>query len=104
MSAASPTPPDLPPELFDGVLAAAIGAVSFLVRVLCSTETHSLGYIFRRTLTAGLTALLVGAATQGYFSSDGMAFAAAGCAGYASPELLDALLARIRRAGANKGK
>jgi hypothetical protein len=40
--------------------------------------------------------LLVGLATKGYFSSEGMAFAAAGCAGYASPELVDLLLAKIK--------
>ena len=33
---------------------------------------------------------------KGYFSSEGMAFAAAGCAGYASPELVDLLIARIK--------
>jgi hypothetical protein len=55
-----------------------------------------MGYILRRTATAGLTSLLVGMATRGYFSSEGMAFAAAGCAGYASPELLDLLLAKIK--------
>jgi hypothetical protein len=73
-----------------------IGSAAWLVRYLCSTERHSLGYIFRRTATAGLTSLLVGVATKGYFSSEGMAFAAAGCAGYASPELVDLLIARIK--------
>jgi hypothetical protein len=73
-----------------------IGSASWLVRYLCSTEKHSLGYIARRTATAGLTSLLVGIGTKGYFSSEGLAFAAAGCAGYAAPELTDALLARIK--------
>lgn len=91
----------MPVALRDLGFGILIGSAAWLVRYLCSTEKHSLGYIFRRTATAGLTSLLVGIATKGYFSSEGMAFAAAGCAGYASPELVDLLLAKIK---AMKGK
>ena len=91
-----PTPDDVPVSLRDVGIGIAIGSVAWLVRYACSLEKHSLGYIFRRTATAGLTSLLVGIATKGYFSSEGMAFAAAGCAGYASPELVDLLLAKIK--------
>ena len=91
-----PSPDDMPIALRDIGFGILIGSTAWLVRYLCSTEKHSLGYIFRRTATAGLTSLLVGVATKGYFSSEGMAFAAAGCAGYAAPELWDALLARAR--------
>ena len=91
-----PSPDEMPVALRDIGFGILIGAAAWLVRYLCSTERHSLGYIFRRTATAGLTSLLVGVATKGYFSSEGMAFAAAGCAGYASPELVDLLLARIK--------
>ena len=104
MSAALPNPPnpeDVPVSLRDISVGILIGSTAWLVRYACSLEKHSLGYIFRRTATAGLTSLLVGMATKGYFSSEGMAFAAAGCAGYASPELVDLLLARIK---AMKGK
>ena len=104
MSAALPQPPtpdEIPVSLRDVSYGILIGSTSWLVRYLCSTDKQSLGFIARRTATAGLTSLLVGMATKGYFSSDGMAFAAAGCAGYASPELVDLLLARIR---AMKGK
>ena len=104
MSAALPNPPtpdEVPVSLRDIGFGIVIGAASWFVRYLCSTERHSLGYIARRTATAGLTSLLVGIATKGYFSSEGLAFAAAGCAGYASPELVDAGLARIK---AMKGK
>ena len=97
----SPQPDDLPVSIRDIGFGILIGSAAWLVRYLCSTERHSLGYIFRRTATAGLTSLLVGVATKGYFSSEGMAFAAAGCAGYASPELVDLLIARIK---AMKGK
>ena len=91
-----PSPDEMPVALRDIVFGTLIGAAAWLIRYLCSTEKHSLGYILRRTATAGLASLLVGLATKGYFSSEGMAFAAAGCSGYASPELVDALLARIK--------
>jgi hypothetical protein len=96
-----PSPDDIPVSLRDVSFGVLIGSASWVVRYLCSTKKHSLGYIFRRTATAGLTSLLVGVATKGYFSSEGMAFAAAGCAGYASPELMDLLMAKIK---AMKGK
>jgi len=86
----------MPVALRDIVFGVMIGAIAWLVRYLCSTDKHSLGYILRRTATAGLASLLVGVATKGYFSSEGVAFAAAGCAGYASPELVDLLLAKIK--------
>ena len=96
---ALPTPPapdDMPVALRDIVFGILIGSAAWLIRYLCSTEKHSLGYILRRTATAGLASLLVGLATKGYFSSEGIAFAAAGASGYAAPELWDALLARAR--------
>ena len=86
----------MPVALRDIVFGVLIGAAAWLIRYLCSPDKYSMGYILRRTATAGLTSLLVGMATKGYFSSEGMAFAAAGCAGYASPELLDLLLAKIK--------
>jgi hypothetical protein len=91
-----PNPEDIPVSLRDVGFGILIGSTSWLVRYLCTTERHSFGYVARRTATAGLTSLLVGLATKGYFSSEGMAFAAAGCAGYASPELVDLLMARIK--------
>jgi len=96
---ALPTPPshdDLPVAFRDIVIGITIGAAAWLIRYLCSPDRYSMGYILRRTATAGLASLLVGLATKGYFASEGMAFAAAGCAGYAAPELWDALLARAR--------
>jgi len=99
VSAALPQPPspeEIPVSIRDLGFGILIGSASWLVRYFCSTERHTLGYIARRTGTAGLTSLLVGLGTKGYFSSEGLAFAAAGCAGYASPELVDLLLARIK--------
>lgn len=91
-----PQPEDVPVSVRDIGIGILIGSASWLVRYFCSMEKQSLGYIARRTATAGLTSLLVGMATKGYFSSEGLAFAAAGCAGYASPELVDLLIARIK--------
>lgn len=91
-----PTPDEVPVEARDIGMGILIGAVSWLVRYFCSPDRNSLGYIARRTATAGLTSLLVGIATKGYFSSEAIAFAAAGASGYASPELVDLLLARIK--------
>lgn len=99
MSAAipPPTPDDIPVSLRDIGIGFAIGAMSWLVRYFCSMEKQSLGYIARRTATAGLTGILVGMATRGYFNSEGMAFGAAGAAAYASPELVDYALSRLRK-------
>ena len=74
-----------------------IGSASWIIRYLCSTEKQTVGYILRRTTIAGLTSLLVGMATKGYFNSEAIGFAAAGCAGYASPELVDWAMAWLRR-------
>jgi hypothetical protein len=90
------SPDDMPVALRDIVFGILIGSVAWLVRYLCSPDKYSMGYILRRTATAGMASLLVGLATKGYFASEGMAFAAAGCAGYAAPELWDALLTRAR--------
>lgn len=99
MSAAMPppTPDDIPVNLRDISIGMAIGSASWLVRYFCSPEKHSLGYIARRTAIAGLTSLLVGLATQSYFSNIGLGYAAAGMAGYASPELVDYALSRLRK-------
>jgi len=101
----SPVPPpeDIPVSLRDLLIGLAIGAVAWMVRYFCSTERHSLGYIARRTCVAGLTSLLVGLATRSYFMNEGLGYAAAGMAGYASPELVDAALAWLKSRGRAKG-
>jgi hypothetical protein len=99
MSAALPNPPtpeEVPVSLRDVSIGIAIGSASWLVRYFCSMEKASPGYIMRRTATAGLTSLLVGMATQSYFSNPGLGYAAAGMAGYASPEACDLLIAKIK--------
>ena len=98
-----PTPDDLPVSLRDIGFGIIIGSASWLIRYFCSTEKRSLGYIARRTATASLAAVLIGAACKGYFNSEGMAFGAAGAGAYASPEILDWALGWLRE-HANKGK
>ena len=98
-----PTPEDMPVSLRDVGIGIAIGSVSWLIRYFCSTEKRSLGYIARRTATASLAAVLIGAACKGYFNSEGMAFGAAGAGAYASPEILDWALGYLRKHAA-KGK
>lgn len=98
-----PQPEEVPASLRDIAIGIAIGAASWMVRYFCSTEKHSVGYIARRTVIAGLTSLLVGLATQSYFANAGLGYAAAGMAGYASPELVDAGLAWLRSRGRAKG-
>ena len=98
-----PQPDDVPISLRDVGIGATIGAASWLIRYACSMEKQTPGYIARRTATAALSAVLVGAATKGYFNSEGMAFGAAGAAAYASPELLDYGLSWLRR-HAGKGR
>lgn len=93
----TPTPDDLPVSFRDIGLGVLIGSASWLIRYFCSTEKQTLGYIFRRTATAGLTSVLVGMAIKGYLSSESLAYAAAGMAGYASPELVDYALSRLRK-------
>ncbi len=98
-----PQPEEIPVSLRDICIGLFIGAASWMVRYFCSTEKHSLGYIARRTCVAGLTSLLVGLATRSYFMNEGLGYAAAGMAGYASPELVDAALAWLKRQGKTKG-
>jgi hypothetical protein len=98
-----PTPEDVPVGLRDIAIGIAIGSASWLTRYFCSTEKQSLGYIARRTATASLAAVLIGAACKGYFNSEGMAFGAAGAGAYASPELVDWALNWLRKHAA-KGK
>lgn len=88
-----------PPEWADVILGASIGVLSFAVRIITSTEKSSAGYVIRRTAIAGLTSLLVGLAVGSYFSSVGISYAASGMAGYASPELVEAFLKKIKRTG-----
>jgi hypothetical protein len=92
-----PTPDDIPVSVRDVAIGVAIGSMSWLIRYLCSMEKRSLGYIFRRTVIAGLTSVCVGLATKGYFNSEAMWLAASGASGYSSPELVDYAISFLKR-------
>ena len=81
-----------------------IGAAAMLARILMSQEKVSIGWVVRRMFFAGVTACLVGWATDGYLTSQGLRFAAVGLAGYAAPEVADFALAYLRKNAENKLK
>lgn len=79
-----------------------IGAAAMLARILMSQERVSPGWVIRRMFFAGVTACLVGWATDGYLTSQGLRFAAVGLAGYAAPEVADFALAYLRKRAEEK--
>jgi len=98
---AAPNPSELPPDS-DKLAAEAmrflpIGAAAMLARIVMSQEKVSLGWVLRRMFFAGVTACLVGWATDGYLQSQGLRFAAVGLSGYAAPEVADFALAYLRK-------
>lgn len=97
MSAALP-PNDIPPEVQDGAIAAAMGVASFLIRALCGDKRESLRALAVQTLLAGLVAVLVGLASKGWFTEAQGTFhlAVAGMAGFCSPELVSRGLKAVR--------
>lgn len=86
----SPQPPEFPPEVRDGAIAAGMGVTSFLIRAICSDRKESWSALAVQTLLAGLVAVLVGLASKGWFTDALGTFhlAVAGFAGFASPELI----------------
>ena len=79
-----------------------IGAAAMLARILMSQEKVSIGWVMRRMFFAGVTACLVGWATDGYLTSQGLRFAAVGLAGYAAPEVADFALSYLRKRAEEK--
>ena len=79
-----------------------IGAAAMLARILMSQDKVSVGWVVRRMFFAGVTACLVGWATDGYLQSQGLRFAAVGLAGYAAPEVADFALSYLRKRAEEK--
>lgn len=102
MSAATPPPPDIPPELRDLFLAACMGVIAFLVRSLSANKSESRSALAVQTVLAGLVAVLVGMASKGWFTEALGTFhlAVSGMAGFASPELVSQGIKAIKRLGA----
>jgi hypothetical protein len=78
---------------------APLGAASMLARILMSQEPVSFGWILRRMIAAAVTSVIAGFATQDYIHSEGLRYAAVGCIGYASPEVMDYVLRYIKAKG-----
>lgn len=89
----------------DGALAALLGGLSMIGRILMSDEKASWGYITRRFFAAATVTAFVGIGTKDYFASTGIWLAAAGGAGWAAPEITDGLLKYVKaRTASEVGK
>lgn len=87
---ASPIDPDqVPQEVKDGLVAGVLGSLAMAARLLLSQEPVSLGWVIRRLLAAGITALFVGFFLQEHVSSVPLRYAIIGVCGYSAPEVAD---------------
>jgi len=94
----SPTPE--PSSLWlDAAVSGALGLLAAIARHLLATERHAWGCLVRRLVVASFTASLVGLGVADLIDSEGLRFASAGAAAFAAPEVLDSLLAYIRKKG-----
>jgi len=72
MSAAPFNPEDIPKEAKDGLVAATLGGLAMVARLLLSTEPVTLGWVVRRVMAAAITAALVGYSIQEHIASPGL--------------------------------
>lgn len=89
MSAAPVDPDQVPQEVKDGLVAGVLGSLAMAARLLLSQEPVSLGWVIRRLLAAGITALFVGFFLQEHVSSVPLRYAIIGVCGYSAPEVAD---------------
>lgn len=99
MSAAPFNPEDIPKEAKDGLVAATLGGLAMVARLLLSTEPVTLGWVVRRVMAAAITAALVGYSIQEHIASPGLRMGVVGAAGYAAPECLDYLMKYLKARG-----
>lgn len=97
MSASPINPDDIPREMKDGLVAATLGALGMVARLLLSTTPVSAGWVVRRVLAAGITAALAGYALNEHIQSPGLKMSCVGMIGYCSPEALDYLILWFKR-------
>ena len=83
----------------DAAVSGGLGLGAAIARHLLSLERHSWGCLMRRLFVASFTAALVGLGVRDLIDSEGLRFAAAGAMAFAAPEVLDYLLAYIRKKG-----
>ena len=97
MSAAPINPDDVPQEVKDGLIASTLGALAMAGRLLLSETPVSAGWVCRRILAASITALFVGFYAQENIASVPLRYCLIGAIGYSTPEMLDALLRRMKK-------
>lgn len=71
-----------------GIIASLLGVLAMLARLLMSTDKASIGYIFRSSVAAGLTAYFVNEGSRSYVEEENIRVFICGVAGFASPEIL----------------
>jgi len=99
MSAAPVPPPETSSIWIDASVSGALGLGAAIARHLLATERHAWGCLVRRLFVASFTAAMVGLGVSDLIDSEGLRFATAGAAAFAAPEVLDYLLAYIRKKG-----
>lgn len=86
-------------SLKQGVIAGSLGASAMIARQLLSTDRPSWGTIVRSCLAASITAYFVNFASREHVTSESLRVCCCGIAGFASPEILNYLLAYIKAKG-----
>ncbi len=99
MSASPINPEELPTEVKDGVVAAVLGGLAMVSRLLMSTEPVSFGWVVRRVTAAAITAALVGYGIQDQIQSPGLRMGVIGACGYCAPEIMDWVVRYVKARG-----
>jgi hypothetical protein len=99
VSASPINPEEIPPEVKDGVVAAVLGGLAMVSRLLMSTEPVSIGWVVRRVTAAAITAALVGYGIQEQIQSPGLRMGVIGACGYCAPEIMDYVVRYVKARG-----
>lgn len=78
---------------------APLGAAAMVARTLLAEQRPSIGWLIRWSVSASVTSVLVGFASQDYIHSEGLRYAATGISGAFAPELLDYALRYLKAKG-----
>ena len=85
-----------------GVISMSMGGSAMIARQLLSTDKPTWGYLLRSTFAACITAFFTNYACKDYVQSESLRVCCCGVAGFASPEILNYLLAYIKAKGQAK--
>jgi hypothetical protein len=99
VSASPINPEEIPTEVKDGVVAAVLGGLAMVSRLLMSTEPVSIGWVVRRVTAAAITAALVGYGIQEQIQSPGLRMGVIGACGYCAPEIMDYVVRYVKARG-----